>query len=115
MLALCFEIGAARCLQRPVDPKAILAQIQSYVAKKLTGVVLVSAHLRELSGVRAALSEVDAAGSVACDARQALDLLEIVRRPDAVLIDLSLEGGQGLALAHQSARRHDAGHGDARG
>jgi CheY-like chemotaxis protein len=101
---LGFEIGAVRCLPRPVDPPAILAQIQSYVARKLTGVVLVSAHLRELSGVRAVLSEVDAAGSVACDARQALDLLEIVRRPEALLIDLSLEAGQGLALAHQLRR-----------
>lgn len=101
---LGFEIGAARCLPRPVDPAAVLAQIQSYVGKKLTGVVLVSAHLRELSSVRAALSEVDAAGSVACDSRQALDLLEIVRRPDAILIDLSLEGGQALALAHQLRR-----------
>jgi CheY-like chemotaxis protein len=104
---LGFEIGAACCLPRPVDPKVILARIQTYVAKKLTGVVLVSAHLRELSSVRAALSEVDAAGSVACDARQALDLLDIVRRPDAILIDLSLEAGQGLALAHQLRRNPD--------
>lgn len=102
--SLGFEIGAASCIARPVDPPAILAQMQAYIGKKITGVVLVSAHLRELAGVRAALSEIDAAGSVACDARQALDLLEIVRRPDALLIDLSLDGGQGLALAHQVRR-----------
>jgi CheY-like chemotaxis protein len=102
--SLGFEIGAACCLARPVDPAAILAQMQTFIGKKITGVVLVSAQLRELAGVRAALSEIDAAGSVACDARQALDLLEIVRQPDALLIDLSLDGGQGLALAHQLRR-----------
>lgn len=106
---LGFELGAVCCVTRPVEPQAILAQIQSHVGRKLTGVVLVSHQLRELAAVRAALSEIDAAGSVACDARQALDLLEIVRRPDALLIDLSLPGGQGLALAHQLRRSPETG------
>lgn len=96
-----FEIGRVGWVRRPLDPKIALKKIQSRVSRRLGGIVIVSAQLRELAGLRQALAEVDAAGSVACDARQASDLLEIVRRPDAVLIDLALEGGQGLALARQ--------------
>lgn len=51
--------------------------------------------------LRSTPSAAEIAGSVACDAGQALDLLEIVQRPDAIFIDLALEGGQGLALAAQ--------------
>lgn len=96
-----FEIGRVGWVRRPLDPKTALQKIQGRVTRRLGGIVIVSAQLRELAGLRQALAEVDAAGSVACDARQATDLLEIVRRPDAVLIDLALEGGQGLALARQ--------------
>lgn len=96
-----FEIGSVGWVRRPLDPALALDRIQSRVARRLGGIVIVSAQLRELAGLRQALAEVDAAGSVACDARQASDLLEIVRRPDAVLIDLTLESGQGFALARQ--------------
>lgn len=96
-----FELGRVGWVRRPLEPNAALARIQSFVPGRLGGIVIVSAQLRELAGLRQALAEIDAAGSVACDARQAADLLEIVRRPDAVLIDLTLEGGQGLALARQ--------------
>ena len=44
------------------------------------------------------------AGSVAGELRQATDLLDIVGTPEAVLIDLALEGGQGLALARRLRR-----------
>ncbi len=96
-----FEIGRVGWVRRPLDPAVALERIQSRVPRRLGGIVIVSAQLRELAGLRQALADVDAAGSVACDSRQATDLLEIVRRPDAVLIDLSLEGGQGLAVARQ--------------
>jgi len=96
-----FELGRVGWVRRPLDPVDALARIRSRVPKRLGGIVIVSARLRELAGLRQALAEIDAAGSVACDIRQATDLLEIVRRPDAVLIDLLLEGGQGLALARQ--------------
>lgn len=96
-----FELGKVGWVRRPLDPKSALARIQTCVPRRLGGIVIVSAQLRELAGLRQALAEVDAAGSVACDARQASDLLDIVRRPDAVLIDLTLEGGQGFALARQ--------------
>lgn len=96
-----FEIGSVGWVRRPLDPAIALEKIQSRVPRRLGGIVIVSAQLRELAGLRQALAAVDAAGSVACDARQATDLLEIVRRPDAVLIDLTLDGGQGLVLARQ--------------
>lgn len=96
-----FEIGPVGWVRRPLDPADALERIQSRVPRRLGGIVIVSAQLRELAGLRQALAEVDAAGSVACDTRQASDLLEIVRRPDAVLIDLALEAGQGFALARQ--------------
>jgi len=100
-----FELGAVDWLRRPLEPESILSRIQKRVGRRLGGIIIVSAQLRELAGLRQALAEADAAGSVACDARQAADLLEIVRRPDAVLIDLALEGGQGFALARQLRRQ----------
>ena len=102
---LGFELGSCVLLRRPIDPHCCLEQIQRKAGRKVNGLLLVSAQLREVAGLRHALQEVDAAGSVACDTRQALDLLEIVRRPDAVLIDLALPQGQGLAFAAQLRRQ----------
>jgi len=96
---LGFELTSCALLRRPIDARCCLEQIQRRTTRKLNGILLVSAQLREVAALRQALQEVDAAGSVACDTRQALDLLEIVRRPDAILIDLALPQGQGLALA----------------
>ncbi|MEW6270135.1 MAG: GAF domain-containing protein [Thermodesulfobacteriota bacterium] len=100
-----FELGWCGLLRRPIDPQRCVEQVQRGAGRKLGGIVLVSAQLRELAGLRQALQEVDAAGSVACDTRQALDLLDIVRRPDAVVIDLALPQGQGLGLAAQLRRQ----------
>jgi CheY-like chemotaxis protein len=102
-----FDLGSCGLLRRPIDPQACVDQIRRGAGRKLGGIVLVSAQLRELAGLRQALQEVDAAGSVACDTRQALDLLDIVRRPDAVVIDLALPQGQGLSLAAQLRRQPD--------
>lgn len=102
---LGFELPSCALLRRPIDPAACLEQIRHVVKHKLGGIVLVSAQLRELAPLRQALHECDAAGSVACDVRQALDLLEIVRRPDAVVLDLALPQGQALTLAAQLRRQ----------
>jgi CheY-like chemotaxis protein len=102
-----FELGSCGLLHRPIDPKGCLAQMQRAAGRKPGGTLLVSAQLREVAGLRQALQEVDVVGSVACDARQALDLLEIVRRPDVVMIDLALPQGQGLALAAQLRRQRE--------
>lgn len=95
-----FELGAVGWLPRPLDPVAVLESV-SGVSASVRSVLLVSADLRAIAPLRESLSAAEVAGSVACDVRQALDLLEIVQRPDAILIDLALEGGQGLALAAQ--------------
>ncbi len=102
---LGFELPSCALLRRPIDPAVCLEQIRQAVKHKLGGIVLVSAQLRELAPLRQALHECDAAGSVACDVRQALDLLEIVRRPDAVVLDLALPQGQALTLAAQLRRQ----------
>jgi CheY-like chemotaxis protein len=96
---LGFEIGAVSWLPRPFDTAAAAARVRRMVAGKTGGIVIISRQLRELAPLRDALSANGVSSSVACDARQAVDLLEIVRCPDALLIDLALDGGQGLTVA----------------
>jgi CheY-like chemotaxis protein len=100
-----FELPSCGLVRRPLDPRGCLEQLHRAAGRKPAGMLLVSAQLREIAGLRNALQETDIAGSVACDVRQALDLLDIVRRPDVILIDLALPQGQGLALAAQLRRQ----------
>jgi CheY-like chemotaxis protein len=100
-----FEVPSCGLVRRPLDPRGCLEQLHRAAGRKPTGTLLVSAQLREVAGLRHALQEADIAGSVACDVRQALDLLEIVRRPDVILIDLALPQGQALALVGQLRRQ----------
>jgi CheY-like chemotaxis protein len=96
-----FELGDVGWIHRPIDPNEALARVQNEVPGKLGVVVVVSSQLRELAGLREVLAARGASSSVACDSRQALDLLDIVRKPDAMLVDLGIDGGQGLTLAAQ--------------
>ncbi len=98
---LGFGLGALGWVHRPFDAETTLARIHARAAGRAGGVLIVSAELREIAGLREALAASGCAGSVACDARQATDLLEIVHSPDVVLIDLCLPDGQGLAFACQ--------------
>lgn len=100
-----FELPSCALVRRPIDPRGCLDQLHRAAGRKPAGMLLVSAQLREVAPLRQALQEADVGGSVACDVRQALDLLEIVRRPDVILIDLALPQGQGLALAAQLRRQ----------
>lgn len=102
-----FELPSCALVRRPIDPRGCLEQLQRAAGRKPTGTMLVSAQLREVAGLRHVLQEADIAGSVACDVRQALDLLEIVRRPDVILVDLALPQGQGLALVAQLRRQRE--------
>lgn len=95
-----FALGAVGWMTRPIDPPRALAFL-SEAESETARILLVSGQLRELAPLRDALAEAKAAAAVACDAKQALDLLEIVHQPDAIMIDLQLEGGQGLGLASQ--------------
>ncbi|MBM4242673.1 MAG: response regulator [Deltaproteobacteria bacterium] len=100
-----FELPSCGLVRRPIDPRGCIEQLHLAAGCKPSGMLLVSAQLREVVPLRQALQEVDVAGSVACDVRQALDLLEIVRRPEVILIDLALPQGQGLGLAAQLRRQ----------
>lgn len=102
---LGFDLGACALIRRPIESRRALDQIRASTGAKLNGILLVSAQLREVAGLRHVLQEVDVASSVACDTRQALDLLEIIRRPDAIVIDLALAQGQAFALAAQLRRQ----------
>jgi len=68
--------------------------------------LLVSARLREMAPLREALTNEGSSVAMACDARQALDLLEIVQQPDAVILDLAVEGAVTLALAARLYREN---------
>lgn len=100
-----FELPSCGLVRRPIDPRGCVEQLHRAAGRKPSGMLLVSAQLREVAPLRQALQEVDVAGSVACDVRQALDLLEIVRRPEVILIDLALPQGQAFALISQLRRQ----------
>ena len=100
-----FELPSCGLVRRPIDPRGCVEQLHRAAGRKPSGMLLVSAQLREVAPLRQALQEVDVAGSVACDVRQALDLLEIVRRPEVILIDLALAQGQAFALVAQLRRQ----------
>jgi len=100
-----FELPSCGLVRRPIDPRSCIEQLHLAAGCKPSGMLLVSAQLREVAPLRQALQEVDVAGSVACDVRQALALLEIVRRPEVILIDLAPPQGQGLGLAAQLRRQ----------
>jgi len=101
------EIGTVTWIARPIDATVAVARIREAAPAKGGGIVMISSQLRELAPVRDALTAAGVSASVACDSRQALDLLEIVRRPDALVVDLALDGGQGFAIAAQCRAQSD--------
>lgn len=91
-------LGEIGWLSSSLPTDAALAQIRTNNGlPKRT--LLVSARLREMAPLREALTNEGSSVAMACDARQALDLLEIVQQPDAVILDLAVEGAAALALA----------------
>ncbi|HYC23614.1 MAG TPA: hypothetical protein VEI94_12955 [Candidatus Bathyarchaeia archaeon] len=100
-------IGPAEILRRPIDPLRAVEQLRRSVPGKLERVVIVSSQLRELSALRERLSAGGTSSSVACDVRQAIEVLDIIKRPDAFVIDLALEGGGGLLLTEHLRSRPD--------
>ncbi len=71
--------------------------------------LLVSERLREMAGLREALTNAGSAVAMACDARQALDLLEIVQKPDAAILDVAVESAAALALAARLVQENAGG------
>jgi CheY-like chemotaxis protein len=96
-----FVIGNAAVLARPIDLPAAIRELRGLTSTKLARVVIVSSQLREVAQLRDRLSVSGVSSSVACDSRQALDLLEIVHRPDVVVIDMTLPRGDAVVLVTQ--------------
>ncbi len=71
--------------------------------------LLVSERLREMAGLREALTNAGSAVAMACDARQALDLLEIVQKPDAAILDIAVESAAALALGARLVQENAGG------
>lgn len=71
--------------------------------------LLVSERLREMAGLREALTNAGSAVAMACDARQALDLLEIVQKPDAAILDVAVESAAALALGARLVQENGGG------
>ena len=71
--------------------------------------LLVSERLREMAGLREALTNAGSAVAMACDARQALDLLEIVQKPDAAILDVAVESAAALALGARLVQENAGG------
>ena len=71
--------------------------------------LLVSERLREMAGLREALTNAGSAVAMACDARQALDLLEIVQAPDAAILDVAVDSAAALALGARLVQENGGG------
>ncbi len=92
-------LGAVRFLERPLRPDAAAAALVRVGAGRGGSALLVSSQIRDLAVVREALLHSDSAASVAFDARQAVDLLDIIRRPNVLVLDLASDPTRGLGLA----------------
>lgn len=93
-----FELGPIGWIDPALDPLGLLSCIEE-PSMGAGGVLIVSPLLRELGMLRTALVGAGVTSSFACDGRQAVELLEIVGRPSAILIDFDLADGEALSLA----------------
>ena len=93
-----FELGPIGWIDPALDPVGLLSCIEE-PSMGAGGALIVSPLLRELGRLRTALVGAGVTSSFACDARQAMELLEIVGRPSAILIDFDLADGEALSLA----------------
>jgi ActR/RegA family two-component response regulator len=89
-------LGAVEPAARPLDPDAVVATLVSR-ASRGTRIVTVGADVDALVGLRYALTHLGMSVSMAWDARQAGELLPLVR-PEVVVLDLGLAGGEGYAI-----------------
>ena len=97
-------LGPVDWLARPLQPEAAESVLAAGGATRGGSALVVSSQMRELVGVREALLRLDTAGSVAFDARQAVDLLDIIRRPCVLVVDLAPDPTRGLALVLELRR-----------
>ncbi len=90
-------LGMVEPAARPIDCDVILAALEGYVGRG-TRVVTAGADVDALMSLRQAMARRQMSVSMAWDAKQATDLLGVVR-PEIVVIDLELPRRDGYTIA----------------
>jgi CheY-like chemotaxis protein/predicted nucleic acid-binding Zn-ribbon protein len=94
-------VGRFDVTTRPIDPDALLALLEG-VFSRGTRVVTAGADVDGLISVRQALARLGVSVSMAWDAKQANDLLAMVR-PEVAVIDLELPPKDGVAVVARAS------------
>src|SRR5262249_30667037 len=94
-------LGRFELAGRPVDPDALLGSVRGAFARG-TRVVTAGADVDGLISLRQALARLGVSVSMAWDAKQAADLLDMVK-PEVAIIDLELPPKDGCALVARMA------------
>jgi chromosome segregation ATPase len=89
-------VGLVDYFPYPFEPEACAARLLEG-GEGVSRLLAVSEDIEAMHALRALLGRARCSTTVALDARQALDLIELVN-PDVVLIDMSLPRGEGLEL-----------------
>jgi DNA-binding response OmpR family regulator len=99
------SLGAAECLAKPVDGRAVVGVVRRLLDKSMDGatVLVVDDETDTVDFIRDTLKSEGLRVQVAHDGRQALDLLER-RRPDLVLLDIMLPELSGFEVLEAIAR-----------
>jgi CheY-like chemotaxis protein len=95
-------LGMLEPATRPLEPDAVLETLGHYTTRG-TRIVTAGADVDALMSLRQALARRGASVSMAWDAKQAIELLGVVR-PDVVLVDLGLPRRDGYGVVAALAR-----------
>jgi CheY-like chemotaxis protein len=94
-------LGAIEPVVGPIDPDAIIAALGSYASRE-GRIVTAGADVDALMSLRQALSRRRTSVSMAWDAKQAREMLGVVR-PHAVVVDLGMPKRDGCAIVAATA------------
>ena len=89
-------LGMVETLEEPIDPEDVVQTLGRYAVRG-TRLVTVGADVDALMSLRQALARGGLSVSMAWDAKQAGDLLQVVR-PAVVVVDLALPGNGGYGI-----------------
>jgi len=94
-------LGMVEAAESPIDPDDVVTTLERYAARG-TRVVTVGADVDALMSLRQALARKGLSVSMAWDAKQAADLLQVVR-PEVVVVDLALPRRDGYGIVARLA------------
>jgi len=94
-------LGMVEAAESPIDPDEVVTTLERYAARG-TRVVTVGADVDALMSLRQALARKGLSVSMAWDAKQAADLLQVVR-PEVVVVDLALPRRDGYGIVARLA------------